>query len=231
MINPFEDFKDHPVRRRQIPLDRIIEVKQQTMDQIIEGYLKLAEKEVKEMVWLVEHSRIVKAYSSALETIGDMEYDIDDIEEFCLELDRGNRVPYLISGPAGIYVSALCNNVKDERIDLKLFELKRTFHFLGYRLPEGKTLILDGNVGDFIGTGISGGNLIVKGSTGNWAGAGMLKGQIHIKEHTGQNTGEWMKGGEIRVDGHIRGIGKSIAGGHIYQGEKMVFPQEKETKN
>ena len=150
MINPFDDFKDHPVKRREIPLDRIIEVKQQTMERIIEGYLTLAEKEVKEMVWLVEHSRIVKAYSSALEMISDMEYDIDDIEEFCLELDRGNRVPYLISGPAGIYISALCNNVKEERIDLKLFELKRTFHFLGYRLPEGKTLILDGNVGDFI---------------------------------------------------------------------------------
>lgn len=61
MTNPFDDFKSYPFKRREIPLDRIIQVKQKTMERIIEGYLKLAEKEVKEMVWLVEHSRIVKA--------------------------------------------------------------------------------------------------------------------------------------------------------------------------
>jgi hypothetical protein len=229
MSNPFVDFKAYPFKKREIPLDRIIAVKRKTMEQIINGYLELSEREVKEMVWLVEHSRIVKAYSAALESVKELEYDSDDIEEFCTELDKGGKIPYLISGPAGIYVSALCNNVGDAEIHLKLYELKRTFHFLGYRLPEGKTLVLEGNVGDFVGTGLSGGKLIVEGSTGNWTGAGMVKGELSVKNHAGQNTGEWMKGGVIRVGGHIRGIGKSISGGYIYQREKLLFPSAQKT--
>lgn len=224
MINPFEDFKKYPYKKKEIPLDRIVRAKERVMDQIIEGYLKLVEEEVKELVWLVEHNRILKAYSSALQTIQKFDYDVDDIEELCLELDKGGRIPYLISGPSGIYISALCNNAKEQEIHLRLYELKRTFHFLGYRLPEGKTLILEGDLGDFIGAGLSGGKLIAKGSTGNWAGAGMMDGELCITEHAGQNMGEWMSGGEIHVDGQIRGIGKTIRGGRIYQRDKLIFP-------
>lgn len=224
MINPFEDFKEYPYKKKEIPLDRIVRAKERVMDQIIEGYLKLVEEEVKELVWLVEHNRVLKAYSSALQTIQKLDYDVDDIEELCFELDKGGRIPYLISGPSGIYISALCNNAKEEEIHLRLYELKRTFHFLGYRLPEGKTLVLEGDLGEFIGAGLSGGKLIVKGSTGNWAGAGMMDGELCITEHAGQNMGEWMSGGEIHVDGQIRGIGKTIRGGRIYQRDKLIFP-------
>lgn len=224
MINPFEDFKEYPYKKKEIPLDRIVRAKERVMDQIIEGYLKLVEEEVKELVWLVEHNRVLKAYSSALQTIQKLDYDVDDIEELCLELDKGGRIPYLISGPSGIYISALCNNAKEEEIHLRLYELKRTFHFLGYRLPEGKTLVLEGDLGEFIGAGLSGGKLIAKGSTGNWAGAGMMDGELCITEHAGQNMGEWMSGGEIHVDGQIRGIGKTIRGGRIYQRDKLIFP-------
>ena len=226
MINPFEDIKEYPYKKKEIPLDRIVKAKEKVMDQIIQGYLKLVDAEVKDLVWLVEHSRVVKAYSAALRTIRELDYDIDDIEELCLELDKGGRIPYLISGPAGIYLSALCNNAKEEKIRLRLYELKRTFHFLGYRLPEGKTLVLEGEVGDFIGAGLSGGKLVIEGSTGNWAGAGMMKGELFITEHTGQNTGEWMRGGEIHVDGRIRGVGKTIFGGRIYQRGKLILPHD-----
>jgi hypothetical protein len=226
MINPFEDFSKYPYKKREIPLDRIVKVKEKVMEQIIDGYLKLVEEEVKDLVWLVEHSRVVKAYSSALRMIRDLDYDVDDIEELCMELDKGGKIPYLISGPAGIYISALCNNAKEDTIRLKLHEFKRTYHFLGYRLPEGKTLILEGDVGDFIGAGLSGGRLVVEGSTGNWAGAGMMKGELYITEHAGQNTGEWMRGGEIHCDGRIRGIGKTIFGGRIYQRGKLIMPHD-----
>jgi hypothetical protein len=226
MINPFEDFKKYPYKKREIPLDHIVRAKEAVMDQILEGYMKLVEEEVKELVWLVEHSRLVKAYSAALRTVQKIDYDIDDIEEVCLELDKESRIPYLISGPAGIYISALCNNAKEERMCLRLYELKRTFHFLGYRLPAGKTLILQGNLGDFIGAGLSGGKLIVEGSTGNWAGAGMMDGELHIKENTGRNMAEWMSGGEIHVDGHIGGIGRSIRGGRVYHHGDLIRPHD-----
>lgn len=226
MINPFEDFKKYPYKKKEIPLDRIVQAKERVMEQIVEGYLKLVEEEVKDLVWLVEHSRLIKAYSFALRTIQKIDYEIDDIEELCLELDKGDKTPYLISGPAGIYLSALCNNAKEEKIQLRLYELKRAFHFLGYRLPEGKTLVLKGNAGDFIGTGLSGGKMIVEGSTGNWAGAGMMDGELSITGNTGQNTGAWMSGGEIHIDGHIVGIGKSIHGGRIYHRGNLIRPYD-----
>ncbi len=224
MINPFEEFSACTREQREIPLDRILRAKKHTMDELSKGYLKLMEVEIRDLVWLVEHSRVVKAYAAALETVKTLEYDTDDIDEFCLELDKGQKLPYLVSGPAGIYISALCNMAKEERVHLRLHELNRTFHFLGYRLPEGKTLVLEGSTGDFAGTGLSGGKLTVDGSAGNWAGAGMMKGEMFVKEDTGQNTGEWMKGGEIHVGGHIRGLGKTISGGRIYQRESLVFP-------
>jgi hypothetical protein len=230
MINPFEDFREYPYKKKEIPLDRIVRAKEKIMDEIVEGYLKLVEEEVKDLVWLVEHSRLVRAYSAAIRTVEKLDYDIDDIEELCLELDREGRIPYLISGPAGIYLSALCNNAGAENIRLRLHELKRTFHFLGYRLPQGKTLILQGDVGDFIGAGLSGGKLVVEGSTGNWAGAGMMDGEIHITGHTGRNMGEWMGGGEIHVEGYIGGIGKSIRGGRIYQQGNLIRPYDRTTR-
>jgi hypothetical protein len=230
MINPFEDFKEYPYEKKKIPLDRIVQAKEKVMEQIVEGYLKLVEEEVKDLVWLVEHSRLIKAYSSALRTIQKIDYDIDDIEELCLELDKGDRIPYLISGPAGIYLAALCNNAKEEKIQLRLHELKRAFHFLGYRLPEGKTLILKGNAGDFVGASLSGGKIIVEGSAGNWAGAGMIDGNLVITDNAGQNTGAWMSGGEIHIEGHIIGIGKIIHGGRIYHRGNLIRPHETTTR-
>lgn len=226
MINPYEHFKDYPYKKKKIPLDRIIQTRERVMDQIVEGYLKLVEEEVKDLVWLVEHSRIVKAYSSAVRTIQKIDYDVDDIEELCIELDKGEKVPYLISGPAGIYISALCNHTKEETMHLSLYELNRAFHFLGYRLSEGKTLVLKGNAGDFIGAGLSGGKLIVEGSTGNWAGAGMMDGELFITGNTGQNTGAWMSGGEIHVNGQLGGIGKNIHHGRIYHRGDLIRPYD-----
>jgi glutamate synthase domain-containing protein 3 len=226
MRNPFSDFRILPYQKREIPLERIVRAKEDVMDKIVGGYLRLVEDEVKDLVWLVEHSRVVKAYSAAVKGIRDLQYDVDDIEEFCAELDSSSRIPYMISGPAGIYVSALVNHAQEDRIVLRLREYQRTFHFLGYRLPEGKVLILQGDVGDFIGAGLSGGRLVVEGSAGNWCGAGMMKGEILVTEHAGQSTGEWMRGGEIHVDGRIRSVGKTLFGGKIYQRGKVLAPQD-----
>jgi hypothetical protein len=226
MRNPFLDFQSVPFQKKEIPLDRIVRAKEEVMEEMVSGYLRLVEEEVKDLVWLVEHSRVVKAYSAAVKSIRDLKYDSDDVEEFCAELDSSNKIPYMISGPAGIYLSALVNHAHEQRIVLRLRDYQRTFHFLGYRLPEGKNLVLQGEVGDFIGAGLSGGDLIVEGSTGNWCGAGMMKGKILVTEHAGQNTGEWMRGGEIHVDGRIRSVGKTLFGGKIYQRGKLLVPQD-----
>jgi hypothetical protein len=228
MRNPFLDFRSVPYQKKEIPLEGIVRAKEEVMARILEGYLHLVEEEVKDLVWLVEQNRVVRTYRAALKGIQEIPYSQDDIEEFCAELDSSNKVPYMISGPAGIYVSALVNTCQEDRIVLRLRDYQRTFHFLGYRLPEGKTLILKGDVGDFIGAGLSGGRLVVEGSTGNWCGGGMMKGEIFVTEYTGQNTGEWMRGGEIHVEGQIRSKGKTMFGGKIYQRGKLIVPQEPE---
>ncbi len=156
------------------------------------------------------------------------------IDEFCALLDSSNKLPYLISGPAGIYISALVNRAQEDHIVLSPKDYERSFHFLGYKLPEGKTLVLQGDVGDFTGSGLFGGSLILEGSAGNWCGAGMMKGEIRVTHNTGQNTGEWMRGGEIHVDGTIQSVGtkfygntgyRVLFGGKIYQKGKLLVPR------
>lgn len=224
MKNPFLDFKSVPVTKREMPLDRIVRSKQAIMDRMIEGYLTLMEEEVKGLVWLVGQSHEVRTYNAALRSIQGLQYDQDDIEELCAELDSAKKVPYLISGPAGIYLSALINQSREDRVLLRLQDFERSFHFLGYRLPEGKTLILRGNVGDFIGASLVGGRLVVEGSAGNWCGAGMTGGEILVTGHTGQKTGEWMRGGKIQVEGRIWGVGQSRFGGEIYHRGRPITP-------
>ena len=226
MKDPFLDFRSVSYQKKEIPLERIVRVKQEVMDNILESYFHLIEEEAKDLVWLVEHSRVVKTYNAAIEGIQDLHYDHDDIEDFCSQLDSSSKIPYMISGPTGIYISALINHSREDRIILSLQDYQRTFHFLGYRLPEGKTLVLQGNVGDFIGAGLSGGHLVVEGSTGNWCGAGMMNGEIYITKQTGQRTGEWMRGGEIHVDGSIWSTGKTVFGGKIYNRGKQIIPKD-----
>jgi len=222
--NPFYEYRSVPYRKKEIPLEGIVRAKQEIMKSIIEGYLQVVEDEAKDLVWLVEHSRVVKAYEAAVKLIQGLQYDQDDIEEFCVELDSSNRIPYTISGPAGIYVSALVNHAQEDRIALGLQGYERVFHFIGYRLPEGKTLILQGNAGDFIGAGLTGGRLVVEGSAGNWCGAGMIDGKIFVTKSSGQKTGEWARGGEIHVEGRIQNVGRNRFGGKIYQRGKLITP-------
>jgi hypothetical protein len=234
MKNPFLDFRSIPYEQREIPLDRIVRAKEETLERLVEGYLQLVEEEVRDLVWLAEESKVEKAYNTAIKRINDFEYHADDIDEFCALLDGSNKIPYLISGPAGIYISALVNRARESHIVLCPKDYERTFHFLGYKLPEGKTLILQGDVGDFTGAGLFGGCLLVEGSAGNWCGAGMMKGEIRVSNNAGQNTGEWMRGGEIHVDGAIQSVGtkfygntgyRVLFGGKIYQKGKLLVPR------
>jgi len=221
--NPFFEFKGYKVKRKKIPLDEIIKYRELILDKIVKGYEKLMDEEIKSLVWLVEHSRIIKVYEEASKWIKDIDYKVEDIEEFCYELTNSERIPYFVPGPSGIYISALCNQAKEREITLKLNDLERPIHMLGYRLPKGKKLIIEGEMGDFMGVGMEGGELIIEGSARNWTGAGMRDGKILVKKNVGYHTGEWMRGGEIWVEGGIRGLGKMIAG-KIFDRGKDVIP-------
>lgn len=194
------------------------------MDRILAGYNRLVEEEAKDLVWLVEKVRLAKTYNSAVKSIMDLELEQEDIEEFCAELEHSKKLACSISGPDGIYISAMVNYCQSNRIILNLMDYKRTFHFLGYKLREGKTLVLQDRMGDYIGAALDGGCLTVEGSTGNWCGAGMMRGEIIVTDSTGDRTGEWMQGGEIHVSGRIKSKGKYLYGGRIIERGKMIFP-------
>jgi hypothetical protein len=221
MVNPFEDFKNFLSKVKALPLDRLAEAHDEVMAQLAASYSKLVEQELKSLVWFVEHNRVIEAYKTASEVIQGLDYDAHCIEEFCYLLDSGDDMPYLISGPAGIYIAALCNNLPDELIALRLGEMKRTLHFLGYRLPYGKSLRIEGDAGNFTGSALQGGEITVSGSAGDWTGAGMTAGRITVLKNCGRNTGEWMQDGEIWVSERIRGLGR-LSSGQIYQAGEPV---------
>lgn len=222
MKNSFVDFHPDSYQKKENPAQRIVRVKQDTLEGIVAGYLCLVEEEIKDLAWVVEHSRVVKAYAAAVERLGNLKFDQGDIEAFCAKLDSSNSIPYLIPGPAGLFVSALVNVSQESHIRLRLENFQRTLHFLGYGLAGGKILMIHGDVGDFSGAGLSGGRLVIQGSAGNWCGAGMMNGEILVSKHTGRNTGEWMQGGEIQVDGQIQSIGENLFAGRIYKQGRLI---------
>ena len=221
--NPFEEFKVYTYAESDIPLDRIVESTEVIMDQIRHGYEKLLEEEAKELVWMVQYNTIIKAYEVAEKYVKEIHYSAEDIEDFCFALESTQKIPYLIPGPAGLYISALCNYVQEEEILLKLSELKTEINLLGFRLPKGKRLLIEGDSGDFTGIGVEGGELVVEGSAKNWTGAGMRNGKILVKKNIGLHTGEWMMGGEIHVGGRVRGLG-NIVEGKVFERDKLVYP-------
>lgn len=223
MTNPFEEFETYRFRAARLPLDQIVESSETVMNEIRRGYEKLLEEEAKELVWMVQYNTIIKAYEVAERYVKEIRYAAEDIEDFCFALENPRRIPYLIPGPAGLYISALCNYAEETEIVLKLSELKTEINLLGFRLPRGKRLIIQGDTGDFTGIGLEGGELVVEGSAKNWTGAGMRSGKIVVKRNIGLHTGEWMMGGEIHVEGRVRGLG-NIVEGKVFERDKLVYP-------
>jgi len=223
MRNPFEAYQGARNQRHEIPLDQILKTKEQTLTTILAGYEELLKNEAKDLVWLMQYSTVIKAYSMAEKRIEDMHYTAEDIEEFCHALDRTDQIPYLITGPAGVYISALCNHAEEDEITLQLRDINVKLNLVGYRLPPEKILVIEGSLGDFTGIGLDGGTLTVEGSCKNYTGAGMKRGQLVVKHNLGFNTGHGMTGGEIHVGGRIKGLGK-IVGGKIHEGSQVVFP-------
>ncbi|MEJ2725476.1 MAG: hypothetical protein P8175_12680 [Deltaproteobacteria bacterium] len=182
MRNPFLDFHSLPYEKKEIPLDRIVRAKQEIMDSILEGYLHLVEEEVKDLVWLVEHSHVVRTYRAAVNRIRELHYDQDDIEEFCAELLKANLWDISIDttpGGAGIKFSGVrivCYNRPD--------------------LISGGRLVVEGSVGNWCGAGMMNGQILVTGYAGQKTGEWMRGGEIHVDGSVG-SLGKSRFGGKI----------------------------------
>jgi hypothetical protein len=218
--NPFLEFHPRRYSQNKLQAKRIVKANDGIVDMMLAGYLTMLETEMDNLAWLIEHDRIIKIYEAIACRISAMRIHSDDIEAFCTRLDGTEGICLMIPGPLGLYLSALINHSQEKQVKVKLNDYQRIFHFLGYRLPEKKTLLLDGDTGDFTGSGLCGGLLIVNGTVGNWCGAGMLSGEIRVRQNAGQHTGAWMHGGTIRVDGRIESTGDKRLGGEILMQKK-----------
>jgi hypothetical protein len=225
MINPFREFHNYTPPRRELPLDRILAQRDRVLQRLLESHQALIEEESQRLVWVVEQGALSRAYATAVETLQDIDFTMEDLEDVCLELDAADGVATPLGAPSGLFIAAMCNRVPAHDIHLNLQALTRRWPFLGYRLPRGRRLWLEGNAGDFVGALLEGGEVVVSGNAGNYAGIGMKGGLLHIRHSTGKYTGEGMHGGVLRVNGHIGCLGR-VKRGLIYEGERQVFPAE-----
>jgi len=222
---------------------------QSPVQQLLNTYRNLLEGPAKELAWYIDHcSRMnnykailkgmefpqhvkntlafaEKVYHHVFKAVQHIPYDVGDIEDLCALMSFSQELSRNELRPAGVYISALVNASRKERIVLKLPILQHSFNFLGFKLPTGKTLLFEGSAGDFTGAKLCGGFLHVEGPARNWCGIAMERGEILITKDTGQKTGELMTGGKISVQGSILGIAKSRVAGEIYQKGKPVPTQ------
>ncbi len=223
MVNPFQAFQHYTVARRELPLDRIIAKRDRVLHALLQSYQTFVDEESRQLVWVVEQGALSRAYTTAVETLKDIQFTVEDIEDMCTELDANAGATTPLGAPSGLFIAAMCNHTEERELTLNLRSLTRRWPFLGYRLPRGRRLLLEGDVGDFVGALLEGGEVTVTGNAGNYAGIGMRSGTLQIGYSSGKNTGEGMRGGMLQVQGRIAELGKAKQG-TIYEGNKQIFP-------
>ena len=224
-MNPFEAFRSYSATRRELPLDRILARRDEVLQRLSQSYQALIEEESKQVIWVVEQGALSRAYSTAVEALRGVDFTVEDLEDMCLELDTNDGVTTPMGAPSGLFIAAMCNQVPAHDIALNLHIFRHRWPFLGYRLPRGRRLSLDGDAGDFVGALLDGGEVVVTGNAGNYTGIGMKTGTVQIGYSTGKYTGEGMRGGTLRVGGRIAALGR-VKQGNIYEGDVQVFPAQ-----
>ena len=215
MKNLFEEFQPANIKRHLHTAETFHRKNETVISSWVKSYQTLLTDELGNLFWQVNPEHLASVYSKIVKDLQNLNYTGHEIGAFCMRLDQNSSLPLHVPGPLGLYVSALINCCHDSEFTFFTSGLTGIIHLIGYRLPEGKILTINGNSGDFAGAGLCGGTLIITGSTGNWCGAGMTSGKIHVQEDAGFNLGQWMHGGDIRVDGAILGIGEKRFGGQV----------------
>lgn len=219
MKNPFVDFQSPSGQRRLHPAEAAHRRNEGVIRSWETDYRSLLADETDHLVWQVSADHLASVYHRMVAGMqGSPDYTGHDIEAFCARLGQAAPMPLDIPGPMGLFVSALVNCCRVPEIILTAVEMRGHLHWLGYRLPRGKTLTFNGDTGDFTGAGLCGGTLIVNGSAGRWCGAGMMEGSLRVDGNAGDQAGQWMQGGTLHVSGRIGSLGDMRYGGRITSG-------------
>jgi len=158
-MNPFEAFRSYSAAQRELPLDRILARRDAVLQRLLQSYQALIDEESKQLIWVVEQGALSRAYTTAVEALQGVDFTVEDLEDMCLELDANDGFTASMGPPSGLFIAAMCNHVPANDISLNLHLLRRRWPFLGYRLPRGRRLYLDGDAGDFVGALLEGGDV------------------------------------------------------------------------
>ncbi|MFH0860866.1 MAG: hypothetical protein V1921_06660 [Candidatus Altiarchaeota archaeon] len=195
------------------------------------------------MVALEAYRRVKKSgatedvYAKVLENVKDLDVTPRKLQIILTELEKefADEEDLVYGGKAGLLLSALIQSSKHKTFHLS--PLKRLDN-LGFKLPEGKKLILDdaeywnlghammggkvvvrGNGGDYLGLGMKAGEILVEGGTNSGAGYHMHGGTITVEGDSGIQTGYLMQGGTLKVRGSAGlELGARMMGGRIEVG-------------
>ena len=173
---------------------------------------KVSDDYLSDLGIIVNSSIIQNIYEKLVRVFEHHEFSSNIIEDLgytlCLESIKspGDSIK------VGLFLSALINTSRKNLFFLEIPSSDNLLHFLGYSLKDGKTLEIDGDVGDFLGCNLSGGSINVNGNVRDWAAMGMRDGRILVNGSCGRFACEWMRNGTFLVSGKIESKGKIVKG-------------------
>jgi len=188
--------------------DHLLRTQNVESSPVLEG-MKKAWVDCKDLthgLWEIRHH-------STLDRIKNLEYPAIDVETFSIALAEFQDEKKF-SDRAGLFLSALINNCKDDGFVIHTSHLAEPIDGLGYH--NAKSITVDGNAGDNLGTEMEGGTIFVNGNAGRWVGARMEDGTVTIGGYACDGIGYAMKGGDIIVKMGARDfVGERMKGGTI----------------
>jgi hypothetical protein len=171
-------------------------------------------------------------YNAALSAVRYISYPAQDVERFsiaCIQFQDENH----FCSNAGIFLSALINNCKDNDFVINTGHLTEKIWCLGYQNTKNitvfgdidrslgremkcGTITVEGNAGGWVGYLMEGGSIIVKGSAKVYVGNEMKNGKITVGGDVGISLGADMEGGTIKVKGNAGDhVGAYMKGGEL----------------
>ena len=190
------------------------------LDAIIEGYLEAIKNAQTD--YCTETNYIICGEAVP------QDYDSNDITQFSVVFPRFQIIKYRKYAPednySGYYFSALINNCKgNEPIRLEMSHYENVLSSLGFR-NRNRTIIINGNVGQYLGDEMKGGKIVLTGLAGTDIGYKMSGGEIIVNgDYPWVTLGTHLSGGVIRINGKIPELGGVLQeGGDIYHYDKLV---------
>ena len=150
-------------------------------------------------------------YNEALKLVRGLNYSAQDVTNLSIALAEFQD---MVGFPkrAGLFLSALVNNMPDEHFVIHTKHLAVPISDLGYRNIGNVTV--KGSLADLIGHMMVGGTMVIEGNV-RWALAFRMKGgHMEIGGECGQ-VGNELSGGTILVKGDAGSVGDNMEGGLI----------------